>query len=160
VAVGELVTAVFEDRKTVLFQIQEMLRAEGIERREAIDHEIATYNGLVPGEDELSATLLVNLPERERVREALDRLVGLHEHVALRVAGHAPVRAVFDEMQLGPQRISAVQYVKLPLGAAVAAAFGDAAVPAALVIDHPAYQAEAALEGAVRASLMKDLQTS
>jgi hypothetical protein len=68
-----------------------------------------------------------------------------------------PAKATFDAAQLGEQRISAVQYTKLPLGGALLAAFRDPAVPAALVIDHPAYHAEGALDGAVRASLVGDL---
>ncbi len=157
VPLGELVTAVFEDRKTVLFQIHEMIRAEHIQRREAIQHEIDTYNAILPGAGELSATLLVDITDRARIRAELDRLVGLHEHTYLKVGDLEPVRATFDEAQLGEQRISAVQYTKIPVRGAVAAAFADPAVPAALVIDHPAYRVEGPLAGEVRASLVRDL---
>jgi len=160
IAVGDSVTAVFEDRKTVLFQVQEMLRAEGITRADAIQHELDTYNALLPGPEELSATLLIDIQDRARIRAELDRLVGLHEHCFLRVGDLPPAKATFDETQLGEQRISAVQYTKLPVRGVLLAAFRDPAVPAALVIDHPAYRAEGVLDGAVRAGLIADLATS
>ena len=77
VQVGELVTLVFENRETVRFQIQEMMRAERIVTDDRMDEELQTYNQLVPAALQLSATLLIEITDREHLREILDRLVGM-----------------------------------------------------------------------------------
>lgn len=74
-----------------------------------------------------------------------------------RTANRHVVRASFDEKQFEDDRISAVQYVRFPLGAEVAAAFRDPATPVALRVDHPAHEACQPIEGVARASLAADL---
>src|ERR1700733_11761094 len=64
VQVGPKTSAVFENRDTVLLQIQEMLRTERITRPAAVQHELDTYNELVPAADELSCTLMIEIPDR------------------------------------------------------------------------------------------------
>ena len=154
--VGDRLTFVFENRDTVRFQIQEMLRAERAVKEEKIEDEIAVYNELVPGASELSATLMIEITDQKRIRPELDRLVGIDEHVFLDVGGER-VRATFDPKQFESDRISAVQYVRFPLGAALARKFADPAVPAALVVEHPRYRESTPLVGASRASLAADL---
>src|SRR3972149_3416727 len=68
ILVGPMIALVFENRETVRFQIQEMMRAERIVEEEAIAHEIEAYNELIPGEGELSATLFVELDDPSRIR--------------------------------------------------------------------------------------------
>src|SRR5262245_35742384 len=85
VPVGERMSLVFEDRATVWYQTQEMLWVEHITDLDAIRAELEVYIGLVPHEDELSATLFVEIAEPARMREELDRLVGLDRHVHLEV---------------------------------------------------------------------------
>ena len=157
VQLGEDLCFVFENRETVIFQIQEMTRAERTVKDEAIANEVAVYNELVPGEHELSATLMIEITDLGGIRAALDRLVGIDEHVALEVGG-ALVRARFDEKQFEEDRISAVQYVRFPLGEELARRFCDPAVPAALRVDHPNCVASAPLAGATRAALIEDLR--
>jgi uncharacterized protein DUF3501 len=156
VAVGDRLTFIFENRDTVLFQIQEMLRAERAVKEDKILDEIAVYNELVPGADELSATLMIEIPELSQVRAELDRLIGIDEHVFLDV-GDRSVRASFDRKQFETDRISAVQYVRFPLGPELAQKFRDPAIPAALRVEHPNYRATTALDGAPRQSLIGDL---
>ena len=156
VAVGPRVTLVFENRATLLFQVQEMLRVERIQDPRAIAREIDVYNELGPGEGELSATLFVEITDLEEIRPELDRMIGIDEHVAL-VVGDATVQAGFDPKQMEEDRISAVQYVRFPLGPELRAALTDPAVPVRVRIDHPAYQAEAELAPETRASLLDDL---
>src|SRR5215813_12649305 len=74
--VGPMVTFVFENHDTVLFQIQEMMRAERIVNDDAIQHELDTYNQLLPGENELAATMLIELPEAARVRDEITKFHG------------------------------------------------------------------------------------
>ncbi len=83
IAVGERVGIVFEDRETLRYQVQEMIRIERIRAAEKVQNELDTYNELMPGEDELSATLFIEVPDLKQVRAELDRLIGIDEHVAL-----------------------------------------------------------------------------
>ncbi len=158
-AVGEMATLVFEDRETLRFQVQEMFHIERIADAAGIQAEIDVYNELMPGPGELSATLFLEITEAAQVRPALDRLLGIDEHVALVVGGgggESVVRARFDPGQFEEDRISAVHYLKFPLGAA-ADRFADPAVPARIRIDHPRYACEAAIPPDVRASLIAGL---
>jgi hypothetical protein len=156
IAVGDRLTFVFENRDTVFFQVQEMLRVERIVHEDKIQAELDVYNALLPGANELSATLLVEIPEKARIREELDRLIGIDEHVSLEI-GDAVVRATFDPKQFEQDRISAVQYVRFPLGAALAERFRDPATRVRLRVDHPRYRAVAEIAGETRASLCADL---
>src|SRR5215510_7651567 len=94
--VGEEMSVVFENHDTVLFQVQEMLRTERISSPTGIAHEIETYNDLIADADELSATLFVEIPEREVRDRRLTDLVGLERALALDVAGSV-IPATFDE---------------------------------------------------------------
>jgi hypothetical protein len=156
VPLGPRATLVFENRNTLLFQVQEMLRVERISDPEAVQRELDVYNELLPSEDELSATLFIEITDLAEIRPELDRLVGLDEHVYLR-AGDETVRATFDPKQMEEDRISAVQYVRFPLGPEARAAFADPAVPAVLGVDHPNYGAETEIPPETRASLLDDL---
>lgn len=159
IAVGDRLTFIFENRDTVLFQIQEMLRAERSVQEEKIEDEIAVYNELVPRANELSATLMIEIPEMKRIRAELDRLVGIDEHVFLDVGGET-VRATFDPKQFESDRISAVQYVRFPLGPTLACKFCDRNVPVHLRVEHPNYAQVAEIRGDSRESLIADLATT
>ena len=159
VHLGEMLCFIFENRETVIFQIQEMTRVERTVKEEAIAAEVEVYNELVPEKNELRATLMIEIPDMDAVRPALDRLTGIDEHVLLDIGG-VVIRATFDEKQFEEDRISAVQYVRFPLGFEGARRFRDAHVPVTLRIDHPNLSAETPIVGAVRASLVADLTES
>jgi hypothetical protein len=157
ISVGEHMTFVFENHDTVLLQIQEMLRTERISAEKGILHELETYNELVPGEGELSATLLIEYDEQAERREALDAMADLGEHVALEVGGAkhpARFRPLPGEE---PGRLPAVNYLFFAPGADVAEALRDSSVEARLVVSHPSYQQATALSDALRAELADDL---
>ncbi len=158
--VGEQITLVFENRETVRFQIQEMLWVERISRPAAVAAEVAVYNELVPGEGELSATLLIEITEPGRIRAELERLVGISEHVFL-VLGEGPgeraLRASFDTRQLEDERISAVHYIRFALGDAERGALADASCRARVRITHPQYRREDEIPPRLRACLVEDL---
>jgi hypothetical protein len=156
VAVGSNLTAVFENHDTVLFQIQEMLRTERISREDAVQHEIDTYNELVPGPDELSATLFVEYPdpaERDRMLAALE---GLERTFYIEVGGER-LAARSETRGVQPGRTTAVHYVKYPLSATAAAALRGGGATVALGVDHPAYSVRAELPAATVADLARDL---
>jgi len=100
VPLGELMTVVFENTDTMRFQIQEMARAERMLRDEQIAHEVETYNELLPGDGELSATLFVEITDPAGLREWLPKLVGLQDHVAMEVAGVVSPATEIDEERL------------------------------------------------------------
>lgn len=155
VAVGKQVSLVFENRDTVIFQIQEMLRAERITDLEKIREEIETYNDLIPQPGELSATLFLEIEDQDHLRQELLKFLGIDEAVFLKVGGRS-IHARFEEGRSKEDKISAVQYVKFPMDQEAIAGFfrGEGAE---LAIDHPNYQVRVPIEPETRASLTDDL---
>lgn len=137
VALGPNATIAFENRETVAYQIQEMLRAERIAKDAEVQHEIETYSDLLPSRDELSATLMFEFPEAVGRDVRLAELVGFEDHLWIDVAG-SKAPAFFDRRQLDADRISAVQFIRFPIDDAQrdALARGEGV---RIVSDHPAY---------------------
>jgi hypothetical protein len=161
-AVGENITLLFEDRETLRFQVQEMVWVEGIALPDKIQHEIDTYNELMPADRELSATLFVEITEAAEVRPALDRLIGVDEHVSLIVGEEAEaveIKAQFDPKQMEEDRISAVQYIKFALDEEAQRRFCDPNTLARVRVSHPNYQREAEIPPATRESLIRSLRS-
>ena len=155
--VGPMVTFVFENHDTVLFQIQEMMRAERIVDDDAIRREIDTYNQLLPDENELAATMLIELPEAARIREEITKFHGVNTGEATYVrVGDQRLPGVFDSGQSDYRRISAVQYVRFRFSDAQREAFVTGASPTRLVIDHPNYRHETLISGVAHEELAKD----
>jgi len=155
VAVGTKVSLVFENRDTVIFQIQEMLRAERITDLDKIREEIDVYNGLIPEPGELSATLFLEIEDQTNLREELLQFLGIDEALFLRVGNHT-IHARFEEGRSKEDKISAVQYVKFPFAPQELSAFAGAE-DAELRIDHPNYQVRAPIDPETRKSLVADL---
>lgn len=155
IGVGDRVSIVFENRDTMLFQIQEMLRAERISTEEKILEEMEVYEGLLPGPRQLGATIFIEITEAARIREDLHGLVGIDEHVAL-VLGPHRVPAEFEPGRSTDDKLSSVQYVKFTFTDEARKALGDAATIAKVVIDHPRYAAQTVLTPETRRSLLTD----
>src|SRR5262249_25731353 len=115
VLVSDEISAVFENHDTALFQIQEMLRTERISKEAGILHEIETYNELVPGDTELSATMFVEIADAATRERRLVELAGLEGKIALEVLG-VRVEGRNETRGVLPDRTTAVHYVKFPLG--------------------------------------------
>lgn len=159
-AVGDRVSLLFENRETIRFQVQEMIRVERLREAARIQHELDVYNELVPGDDQLSATLMIEITEPDRIRAELDRLRGIDGCVFLELGQGADtvrIPARFDAGQLDDERISAVHYLAFALGPQAAAHLRNPATPAQVAIDHPHYRARAPLPDALRAELVADL---
>jgi len=156
VPLGGNITVLFENRDTVLYQIQEMLRTERITREDAIMHEIETYNELLPGKDELSATIFIEFPERSERERMLVALAGIEGKFFLDVEG---VRIVARNETRGmlSDRTTAVHYVKYPLGPAAVAAIRSPKANVMLGVDHPAYRAETVLVRRTLEEIANDL---
>ncbi|MGH7784347.1 MAG: DUF3501 family protein [Candidatus Binatia bacterium] len=155
VAVGDKVSMVFENRDTVIFQIQEMLRAEKIADLDKIREEIAVYNELIPNSGELSATMFLEIEDQDHLRDDLLKFLGIDKAVSLKIGPHV-VSARFEEGHSKEDKISAVQYVRFPFDSAAQAAFVSGE-KARLVIAHPNYRVEVALAPEVQKSLAEDL---
>jgi hypothetical protein len=153
--VGDRVTLVFENRQTLIFQIEEILRAEGLTEAAQIQEEIDVYNARLPTEDSLSATLFLAVPPDADPRVELDRLIGLDEHVVLEIGDHA-IRADFEPGRSTEDRISAVQYTRYTLSPEAKAALETPGTPVAIAIDHPEYQHRTECGEQTRASLAAD----
>ena len=156
-ALGDRISLVFENRETVLFQIQEMVRAEHLTSPEAVQAEIDVYGRSIPERNELSATMYIEITEREAVRSELDRLIGVNERLRLRIGERHVIPGVFEPGWSREDRVAAVQYMKFPLTPEQAEAFKGGQEPVFVEVDHPSYQASTKLDEAVRQTLSREM---
>ncbi len=159
VAVGPHLSFVFENRDTVLFQIQEMCRVERITDEAKIQDELDVYNALLPGSGELSATMFIEIAEQADIQPVLDRFMGIDvgSHVWFQVGSEPPVVGDFEAGHSDEEKgkISAVHFVRFRFPPAAARAFASARVW--LVVDHPAERSRVELSPATKAQLSRDL---
>jgi hypothetical protein len=158
VAVGEHLAFVFENRETVLFQIQEMCRVERIVDDDKIQAEVDVYNELIPDDNELSATLFIEIVESSRIKKVLDRFMGIDsgEYIWIQIGKEHAIPGRFEAGHSDEERgkISAVQFVRFGLTPEQVRAFRDSEV--FLVVDHPAERARVRLPEGVKAALLED----
>lgn len=158
VTIGAHATLYFEDRLTMHYQVQEMLRAERIFESEGIDDELAAYNPLIPDGTNWKATFMIEYPDADQRREALARLIGIEDRVWVQVAGFEPVWAIADEdiERETDTKTSSVHFVRFELTPAmIAAVKRGAGIRAG--IDHAHYRHDVVLSPATRDSLAADL---
>ena len=154
---GPLMTVVFENRDTVRFQIQEMLRVERIVQPDKVQHEIDTYNEVLPADGQVAATLFIEITDPSRVQSVLDGFVGLDEpgHLTLRI-GPTAYPAIFAPGQSREDRISAVHYIRFAPGEEGRKALASGAT-ATLEVEHGEYRAKQALPAPTVRELIADL---
>jgi hypothetical protein len=159
-AVGPNATWLFEDRLTVQYQVQEMLRAERIFEPDGIADELEAYNPLIPDGRNWKVTLLVEFPDAEERRVRLAQLRGVEDRCWVQVAGCARVFAIADEdlERENAEKTSSVHFLRFELDESMVAALrGGAALGAG--IDHPAYRHSIdPVAAEVRESLIRDLR--
>lgn len=158
-AVGPHITWLFEDRVTIQYQIQEMLRAERIFEAEGIAEELAAYNPLIPDGRNWKATLHIEFPDPEIRRVQLERLRGVEDRCWVQVAGFERVFAIADEdlERENDTKTSAVHFLRFELGEAMATALKSGAA-LSVGVDHEAYRHEISpVAAAVCAALAADL---
>ena len=159
VSVGPHTMWLFEDRLTVQYQVQEMLRTERIFEAEGIAEELAAYNPLIPDGRNWKVTLLIEFPDPEMRRVELERLRGVEDACWVQVGDLPRVVAIADEDldRANETKTSAVHFLRFELGeAAVARLKSGAAL--ACGVDHPHYRhTTGPLPDSVRAALAADL---
>lgn len=148
IQIGEFITLLFENRDTVRYQVQEMMRTERIVREVDIAHELTTYNELLGGPGELGCTLLVGIDDEAERADKLQRWLELPHRVWAKLPDGSMVRPRFDARQVGETRLSSVQYLKF--------AFGDHA-PTEIGVDLADLAVKVTLTPEQRAALGEDL---
>lgn len=160
VQVGRHLSFVFENRDTVLFQIQEMCRVERITDDAKIRDELDVYNALLPGAGELSATLFIEITDKAEIQPVLDRFMGIDTGptVWIQVGKDFAVPGEFEAGHSDEERgkLSAVHFVRFAFPPDAIRAFMDS--PVHLVVDHPAERARVELSPETKAELIKDLR--
>lgn len=157
VPIGPNATLYFEDRLTMQYQVQEMLRIEHITDPEGIAAELAVYNALVPDGGNWKATFMMEYPDVDERRKALAKLKGVERRVWVRVAGFDPVYAIADEdlEREDETKTSSVHFFELTPEMRRAVRAGTTI---AAGIDHEHYRHSVeAVAPAVRDSLAEDL---
>jgi len=144
-------TFLFENRDTVRYQVQEMMRVERIVKEADIAHELATYNEILGESGGLGCTLLIGLGDEQQRNEALGRWLGLLPHIYLRMPDGSRLRASWDPRQVGTDRLSSVQYLKFAT---------EGIAPSGIGIDFedPLIGDEHSLTDEQRGALQSDLQ--
>lgn len=157
--VGPNTMWLFEDRLTVQYQVQEMLRTERIFEAEGIADELAAYNPLIPDGSNWKVTFLIEYTDPEVRRVQLEKLRGVEDRCWVQVSGFERVFAIADEdmERENEMKTSAVHFLRFELSEAMSAKLkGGAAL--SVGIDHPEYQHQISpAPDNVRASLIDDL---
>jgi hypothetical protein len=158
IAIGDKITLVFENRETLRFQIQEMIRVERIVDPQKIQEELEVYNALLPASGEVSATLLIELTDPDTMRHWLDLFMGLdHGHTVGLRAGGDVVYGEFEGGHSHETKISAVHFVRFRPSSAIVQAINDQSARVALTVHHAGYNAEAEVPWHMRQEWLTDL---
>jgi hypothetical protein len=160
VSVGGHLSFVFENRDTVLFQIQEMCRVERITDNARVQDELDVYNALLPRSGELSATLFIEITEKDHIQPVLDRFMGIDvgPTVWIQVGREFAVPGEFEAGHSDEEKgkLSAVHFVRFAFPPEAVRAFAEA--PVHLVVDHAAERARLELSAETKAELLRDLK--
>ena len=159
VHVGPSATIYFEDRQTIQYQIQEMLRVERIFEASGIEEELEAYNPLIPDGSNWKATFMIEEPDVDRRRELLSELVGIEDRVWVRVDGNEQVFAIADEdlERETESKTSSVHFLRFELSDKMVTDLGQGAA-LGIGIEHRNYSHEVEpVAASIRDALIADL---
>lgn len=160
VAIGTIVTVMFENRETMRLQIQEMARVEKLVTDDDIQVELDTYNPMIPEPGQLTATVFLELTSDEQVREWLPKLVGIERSFAIVLTNGDRVRSIAEEAHAAQltreEATAAVHYIRFEFTPEQVESFALGGVQ--IETDHPAYRESAELSDTTRAELLGDLR--
>jgi hypothetical protein len=156
---GDHLTLLFEDRLTMHYQVQEMLRAERIFEEEGIQEELEAYNPLIPDGTNWKATLMIEYPDAEERRQALARLIGIENLIWMQVDSFDPVFAIADEDldRATAEKTSSVHFLRFELESEMIEALKNGARLTAGT-RHDLYAVSMVVPATVRESLIADLR--
>ncbi|MDX9758548.1 MAG: DUF3501 family protein [Bacteroidota bacterium] len=154
---GDSCVVIFENRETVRFQVQEMLRVDQTDTPERIALELSCFNLLVPKFHELSATLILRIKEYRDVDDTLKRMSGLTKNCIAVHVGEERIPARFDVEDESLLCTGDMFYIHFAFSEEQIAAFRDPAVPVTLRACHPHCSADIPIVGETRDSLLQDL---
>jgi len=160
VALGPNVRLTFEDELTIRYQIQEMLRIEKIFEEDGIEQELAAYNPLLPTGTNWKATMFLEYPDVDERKEMLAQLIGIENHVWVRVEGFDRVYGIADEdlERSNEEKTASVHFLRFELTEAMRAALRDR-IGLAMGIDHPRHNVTVAVtDPLTKAALVSDLR--
>jgi len=159
VQIGPHATLYFEDRLTMHYQVQEMLRAERIFEEAGIEDELNAYNPMIPDGTNWKATFMIEYGDEDERRFALGKLVGVEHKVWVQVAGFAKGWPIADEYleRTTEEKTSSVHFLRFELAPDMIKAVNSGAA-ISMGIEHPAYAHSVnPVPEATRASLAQDL---
>lgn len=158
VTIGENLSLYFEDRLTIQYQVQEMLRIEKIFEADGIEEELSAYNPLIPDGSNLKCTAMLEFKDVDVRRERLAQLVGIEHLVWLRVEGHDKVFAISNEdlERSTAEKTSAVHFMRFELDNSMITALSDGA-GLAFGTDHAGYPYTTQVRQQTREALIQDL---
>ena len=159
VHLGDHLTLIFEDELTIRYQIQEMLSAEKIFEESDIQGELDAYNPLIPDGSNWKATMMLEYPDPDQRRVALEQLRGIEDRVWVQVEGANKVYAIADEDldRENETKTSSVHFLRFELSSAMKKVLGMGG-DLAMGVDHEHYRAELAPVGRdTHDALLKDL---
>jgi len=160
IEVGPLVTLLFENRETLRFQVQEMIRAERIFEPSKIQEELDVYNALLPQPGELSATLMIEITDDDQIKQTLDSFQGLDRSNTLSIRVQNEVAyAQFEAGHSKEDKISAVHFIQFAIPQSFAHLLQDPRANASIHIAHENYVGEAQVPDTMREEWVKDLKT-
>jgi len=158
VGIGPHLFLYFEDRLTIQYQVQEMLRIEKIFEAGGIQEELDAYNPLIPDGSNLKATAMLEYQDVEERKRQLALLRGIENHVWIQVAGFEPVYAIANEdlERSNDEKTSAVHFMRFELAPEMITALKSGA-GLSIGVNHDFYRYEVRASGASRTSLLQDL---
>jgi hypothetical protein len=159
VGIGPNATWCFEDRLTIQYQVQEMLRVERIFEADGIQDELDSYNPLVPDGTNWKATFLIEFPDPDERKVKLSGLKGVEDKCWVQVDGCERVYAIADEdlERENDEKTSAVHFLRFEL-TPVMIDRAKAGAALSIGIDHSNYAHEVRpLTAESRKSLVADL---
>ena len=161
ISLGPNITITFENRKTMKFQIQEMMRAERMVHDNQIQEEIDVYNSLLPLVNGLSATLFIEVTDEAQIRPVLSQFIGLTEGKA--VYFEIEDQKVYAEFETGREesnKISSVHYIQFNFNATAKAAFLENPESVKLIINYKNYNYSVTINEGMHKSWSEDLLSS
>ena len=158
IALGPNATLYFEDRLTLLYQIQEMLRIEKVFEADGINEELEAYNPLIPDGRNFKATFMIEYPNPIVRAAQLEKLIGIEDLVWMQIGDHEKIWSIADEdlERSTEEKTSAVHFMRFQLSDEIAEALKTGAAWE-IGVQHPVYTYQVSVDGETRASLLNDL---